>query len=413
MKINSDSGEPKKLRATVSIVTTIGIYYIAEVSDPLLLQGTDLPVEATYEFKNATEERRSSREVHLFFGENKLTKKNISLGQYIIESVPLAPKGPSYIKIKVSVSTNQELCMAVMDPATMGYRSVGFVDLSEIEPPEFIPPPSRPIIFDSKRMIAEMVDLMEEGHHMPLQGRDISHNLTISFDEALYGMQKHIELLRSETCHTCDGSGAQPGTAPVRCDNCQGTGLQKKPTQSDQGTFVNIQTCPTCNGTSQIILSPCITCQGQTWVKNKRPFTVNIPSGIDSGTQICFPNQGEPGQYGGQSGHLYIIITVAKHPLFTRIGYDISIHLPVSVNIAKEGGQLQVPSVEKGSFFILNLPPNTRHGTIFQVSRNESYTLNATIYIYHPYNPIARLKIQKRLRAIKEALDYGDFEIRV
>jgi hypothetical protein len=415
MRTTIDHGEARKLRATVSIVTmvisprVITRDLVVGTPVPILSRDTVLPTEGTYVFSNATE-KSSSIKIYVFFGENGSKTDDVSLGRFVVQGIPSVPKGPSQIQVKLSVSIDQILSIAITDPAAIGYRSVGFIDLSKIEPPVVIEPPSRPPGFPSISSIFEDFFGDNRIRHMPVLGKDISHYLTITFDEALYGVQKHIEVLQAEMCPTCTGSGAQPGTTLVKCANCQGTGLEKK---LEHGVLVSASTCPKCRGEGQIMPSPCITCQGRTWVKNSRPFTLNIPSGIDSGTQICYPNQGEPGQYGGRSGHLYTIVTVADHPLFTRIDRDIFIHLPVSASFAKEGGQLQVPGVEEGSFLLLNLPPNTQHGAAFQVYKNELYTLNAIIDTYSPYNPIALLRIQKHLQAIRKALNYMDFEIRV
>ena len=265
-----------------------------------------------------------------------------------------------------------------------------------------------------------MADLIEiaETRTLPKErpasrGEDMSHGLAISFSEALQGVQKHVELSGARICPTCAGSGSRPGSSTEACPNCQGTGTERNQKGSDTGASLTLTSCHTCNGTGQVIANPCTDCQGETLVSGRRPFTVNIPPGIDSGAQIFYPGQGDPGKHRGRPGHLYIDVTVAENPLFTRLGRSASIRLPVSAGLAREGGQLRVPDVKDESFFLLNLPPNTRDGTTFRVYGDESYTLDAVIEIYHPYNPLSKFKNQKRLRAIKEALNQRDYEIRV
>jgi hypothetical protein len=380
------------------------------VPEPVLLHGAELPTEATYEFTNATV-KSSTIEIYLFFGDNKLDTANVSLGRFILKEFPIAPHGPERIKSKISVSSNDEIWLSVLEPSTMGYRSLGFVDISGIGPPA-ARPPSRPVTFDADSIVAELIESSKKGHPPLLAGKDISCRAEITFDEALFGGQKYLEVLRAETCQVCSGRGTGPGSSPVACIDCQGTGVQRTEKDTDLGKFVQTRTCPTCKGTGQVILDPCTACDGQTWVKNNRPFTLNIPPGIDSGTQICFPGQGEPGQYGGRSGHLYVMVSVASHPLFTRVGRDVFIHLPVSTEFAKRGGQLQVPSVERDSYFLLNLPANTENGAVFRLYEHESYALSAIIDTYSKHNLFALITIQRRLRAIEKALIGRDLEVR-
>lgn len=419
MEITNEANEKKNLRATVNIATTLWHTITKEkvagspdvFPKPVFLRGTELPADATYSIKNTLDERLP-REIHLYFGEGERSRDNFLLGRFAVQGIPHVPAGPSQIKLKLSINVNQQLGVFALNPETMAYRSVGFIDLAKVEVPTASEQSSLDAISNAWTTSnpRKLVDTILKSAMEPLprrrSGEDITQDLTISLREALYGVQKHGEIFGFEVCHTCAGNGAQPGTTLSPCVDCQGTGHQKKQGKGSSYAFL---VCPVCDGTGLSIPSPCIVCQGQGRIRTRRPLVINVPSGIDSGAQLCFPNQGNAGKYGGRSGILYVTITLDDHPLFTRIGRDISIHLPVSANFANKGGQLHVPNIEGDGFIPLNLPPNTRQGATFRVFENKWYTLNAIIDTYHPYNPITRLRIQKRLQAIKKALNNRDF----
>jgi hypothetical protein len=412
MNSSHAAGRSGKLRANISIATKVippgWTIRTLGVPEPVLLRDAPLPAEATYEFTNATE-KSSTIEVYLFLGDGISDTDNVSVGRFILNEFPPAPNGPSQVKSKISVTSNQEVWLSVLEPSTMGYRSFGFVDVSRLGPPA-VKPPLRAVTSDPEGMIAGFAELVEKGP-LPVGGHDISCEAKITFDEALFGGQKHLEVLQAVTCQACSGRGTGPDSAPVRCTNCQGSGVQRTEKDTDLGKFVSIGTCPTCDGTGQTIPDPCAACEGQGWVKERRPFTLNVPPGIDSGTQICFPGQGEPGNYGGRAGHLYITVTVARHPLFTRVGRDVFIQLPVSAGFAKKGGQLRVPGMADGSFFLLELPANTQPGATFRLYEHESHTLSAILDTYSRSRLFALLRTQQRLRAIKGALAGRDFQV--
>ncbi|MEK7325605.1 MAG: molecular chaperone DnaJ, partial [Chloroflexota bacterium] len=154
----------------------------------------------------------------------------------------------------------------------------------------------------------------------PRRGADLRYELSISFDEAVHGVQKEVEVSRAETCPTCVGSGAEPGTSPTRCTTCKGAGEVRQVRQTFLGSMVNVSTCPTCRGAGEMITSPCHTCKGRGQVRNKRRLQVSIPAGVDTGTQIRLSGEGEPGTSGGPSGNLYVVINVEPHSSFRRRG---------------------------------------------------------------------------------------------
>jgi molecular chaperone DnaJ len=201
--------------------------------------------------------------------------------------------------------------------------------------------------------------------HAPRRGPDLRHDLTISFEEAISGTDKEIEFTRDEICPSCRGSGAEPGTTPVRCATCKGTGEVRQVRQTFLGSMVSATTCPTCRGTGEVITSPCHTCRGRTQVQQTRRRTVAIPAGVDGGTRVRIPGEGGPGANGGPHGDLYVFLNVAPHKYFRRRNDDIILEVSVNVALAALGGEVQISAVtgtEK-----LKIPAGTQSGTVFQM----------------------------------------------
>ena len=199
----------------------------------------------------------------------------------------------------------------------------------------------------------------------PRRGEHIKYPLTISFEEAILGAQKEIEFTRHEACPTCRGSGAEPGTSPVRCSTCKGSGEVRQVRQTFLGSMVNVTTCPTCRGTGEVINTPCHTCKGRTLVQKMRKLVVNIPPGVDAGNQIQLTGEGGPGLNGGPSGNLYVAIDVAPHKFLRRRGDDILVEMSISFAQAALGADIQVPTVNGHEK--LKIPPGTQSGTVFTV----------------------------------------------
>ena len=151
----------------------------------------------------------------------------------------------------------------------------------------------------------------------PVQGNDLRYELRITFEEAANGCEKSFEIYRKELCDTCKGSGAKPGTSPVTCTNCKGTGQIRQ----SGGWMTTVRTCPVCGGTGKMIKDKCSSCGGTGRVRKKRTVTVKVPAGIDHGQTIIMNAQGEPGLRGGPNGDLYIVVNVKPHNLFKRDGY--------------------------------------------------------------------------------------------
>src|SRR5579871_6679617 len=199
----------------------------------------------------------------------------------------------------------------------------------------------------------------------PQRGADLRYELTISFEEAVRGCQKEIEIPRWDTCPTCHGNGAQPGTNTTRCTACQGTGEIRRVQQSIFGQFVNVMVCDRCRGEGKVITTPCTTCRGQGRVRNNRRVVVNIPAGVDDGINVRVTGEGEISARGGTPGNLYVSLTVKPHPIFKRQGNDIIYELPLSFTQAALGAEVPVDTLEGKQ--TIKIPPGTQSGSSFRL----------------------------------------------
>lgn len=199
----------------------------------------------------------------------------------------------------------------------------------------------------------------------PRRGPDLRYDLTITFEEAIFGAEREIEFRRPETCGTCSGSGAQPGTRPITCTTCNGSGEVRRVQQSILGQFVNVATCSTCGGTGELIPNLCHECNGHKLVEKTVTKKVKIPPGVDSDTQIRLSGEGGAGVNGGPAGNLFVVLTVAPHEIFERRGDDIVLDLHVNVAQAALGDEVTVPSVDGDNS--LQIPPGTQSGKVFRM----------------------------------------------
>jgi len=175
-----------------------------------------------------------------------------------------------------------------------------------------------------------------------LRGSDLRYNLEISLEEAFLGRTVEIDVPTLVTCHTCEGSGAKPGTGMSTCRQCNGHGKVR----AAQGFFTIERTCPVCQGRGQIIEQPCTDCGGQGRRQENRKLSVDIPKGIEDGTRIRLANEGEAGLRGGPPGDLYIFISVKPHELFQRDGADLYARVPIAMTTAALGGEFEVPTLD-------------------------------------------------------------------
>jgi len=196
----------------------------------------------------------------------------------------------------------------------------------------------------------------------PRRGADLQHRLDLTFEEAVFGVEKEVEIVRDEVCATCNGSGAKPGTTPIRCTQCNGSGEVRQVRQTILGSMVQVGTCPTCRGQGTMISSPCQVCHGRGLERKTRRKVVDIPAGVDSGTQIRLSGEGQPGENGGPNGHLYIAVQVKPHKFFRRRDYDILLDLNINVAQATLGADVEIPTVDGAAK--LNIPSGTQPGKV-------------------------------------------------
>ena len=196
-----------------------------------------------------------------------------------------------------------------------------------------------------------------QGQQSRLRGSDLRYNLEIALEEAFLGRTVEIDVPTLVTCHTCDGSGAKPGTGMSSCKHCNGHGKVR----AAQGFFTIERTCPVCQGRGQIMEQPCTDCGGQGRKQESRKLSVDIPKGIEDGTRIRLANEGEAGLRGGPPGDLYIFISVKPHDLFHRDGADLYARVPIAMTTASLGGEFEVPTLD-GARAKVKVAPGTQPG---------------------------------------------------
>ena len=180
----------------------------------------------------------------------------------------------------------------------------------------------------------------------PMKGANLRTSVRITFEEAVFGTEKEIELTVKEECKTCHGTGAKPGTSPETCPKCGGKGQVVFTQQSFFGTVRNVQACPDCGGTGKIIKEKCTDCHGSGFVPMKKRFAVTIPAGNDNGQCKRLAGQGEPGINGGPRGDVLVEVIVGQHPIFQRQDTNIYSTVPVSFAVAALGGEVVIDTVD-------------------------------------------------------------------
>lgn len=180
----------------------------------------------------------------------------------------------------------------------------------------------------------------------PMKGANLRTSVRITFEEAVFGCSKEIELTVKEPCKTCNGSGAKPGTSPQTCTKCGGKGQVVFTQQSFFGIVRNVQNCPDCNGTGKVIKEKCADCRGTGYIPIKKRYSVNIPAGIDNGQSTRMPGLGEPGINGGPRGDVLVEVIVGRHPIFQRNEFDLYSTVPISYAVAALGGEIFIDTVD-------------------------------------------------------------------
>ena len=180
----------------------------------------------------------------------------------------------------------------------------------------------------------------------PQQGDDLRYDLNIDFKQAIFGEQKEIKIPHLETCVTCKGIGAKPGTGPTNCSTCGGSGQVRRATRTPFGNFTQVAECPSCAGVGQIISDPCANCGGNGVKQVRKKLRINIPPGVDTGTKLRVSGEGNAGLKGGPSGDLYVFINVKKDPKLRRDGINIYSEISISYLQAILGDTVSIDTVD-------------------------------------------------------------------
>lgn len=203
------------------------------------------------------------------------------------------------------------------------------------------------------------------GPRGPERGHDLRYDITIDFEDAVFGAKKTIHLNKMATCKTCSGTGAKAGTSPRTCSRCNGSGRVMSVQQTPFGRMQTQTTCPDCNGRGKVIDEPCTECHGAGRKRETKTLEITIPQGVDNGTRLRMSGEGEAGELGAMNGDLYIYITVKKHPIFERVNNDIFMEQPINFAQAALGDEIEVPTLEGNVSF--TIPAGVQSGTRFRL----------------------------------------------
>jgi len=216
------------------------------------------------------------------------------------------------------------------------------------------------------------------------RGPSLRCKVSVTFEEASQNIEKTIVLRRAERCEACDSSGAKPGTSPRKCPTCNGHGEVTRA----QGFFTIRTSCPQCNGRGEIVDSPCPECGGSGLANQEREISIRIPAGIEDGTRLRIPGEGEPGEFGGPNGDLYCFIEVERHDFFERRGDDILLEVPVSYSEAVLGTHVEVPTLH--GLRSMKVPAGTQSGTILRL-RGEGFP---NVHGYGQGDQLVRINVE-------------------
>jgi molecular chaperone DnaJ len=196
----------------------------------------------------------------------------------------------------------------------------------------------------------------------PARGSDLRYDLEITLEEAAAGCEKEISVNKPETCDTCHGSGAEPGSKQKTCPHCGGHGQVRR----TLGGFITVaEACPHCEGAGRVVEKPCRPCRGAGRVEKHSKIKLRIPPGVDTGSRLRSSGNGEGGLRGGPSGDLYVVIHIAEHDIFHRDGDDLVCEVPISFTQAALGAEIEVPTLSGKA--TIKIPPGTQAGTVFRI----------------------------------------------
>ncbi len=210
----------------------------------------------------------------------------------------------------------------------------------------------------------------------PRKGADLNVRLDISFEQAFSGVEKEIVVTRDEECNLCHGTGAKPGSSPIKCPTCHGTGQVTQVQNTILGQMQTTRTCNTCHGTGEVINEPCEHCHGKGTIRKQPKIKVKIPAGIDDNQTVVLRGEGEPGKKGGPKGDLYITVRIKNHSLYTRKGNNVFCEIPITITQATLGAELEIPMVD-GTKEKYKIPDGTQTGTKFTIRNRGFKTINS------------------------------------
>ncbi|HJA67353.1 molecular chaperone DnaJ [Lachnoclostridium sp. An169] len=199
------------------------------------------------------------------------------------------------------------------------------------------------------------------GSNGPMKGANLRKSVRITFEEAVFGCEKELDLVLKDPCEDCHGTGAKPGTTPETCTKCGGRGQVVYTSQSFFGTVQNVQTCPECGGSGKVIKEKCPKCSGTGYTSSRKKIKVKIPAGIDNGQSVRIRDKGEPGINGGPRGDLLVEVNVSRHPIFQRQDVHIFSTVPISFAVAALGGDVKIPTVDGDVIYTVS--PGTKTDT--------------------------------------------------
>ncbi len=193
------------------------------------------------------------------------------------------------------------------------------------------------------------------------RGRDLRYDLSLQFEEAVFGREQEIAVKRSETCTDCNGTGSANGKQPATCSQCRGAGQVR----FQQGFFSMARTCPKCEGAGVLVTDPCPACKGESRIFREHTMQVKVPAGVEDGTRIRYQGEGEAGKLGGPAGDLYVVLSVKPHKFFQREGDDLHCTVPVSFPQAALGDELEIETLE--GLAVVKVPEGTQSGRTFRL----------------------------------------------
>lgn len=210
----------------------------------------------------------------------------------------------------------------------------------------------------------------------PKKGADLNVRLDISFEQAFSGIEKEIVVTRDEECNLCHGTGAKPGSSPIKCPTCHGTGQVTQVQNTILGQMQTTRTCNACHGTGEVINEPCENCHGKGTIRKQPKIKVKIPAGIDDNQTVVLRGEGEPGKKGGPKGDLFITVRIKNHNLYTRKGNNVFCEIPITITQATLGAELEIPMVD-GTKEKYKIPDGTQTGTKFTIRNRGFKTINS------------------------------------